>query len=66
MDTIYTVSEVAKYLKISKSKLYYMVQRGEIPYIKIGKNVRILEADLMEWLEERRRPEQQLGVRFPK
>jgi excisionase family DNA binding protein len=51
MDTIYTVSEVAKYLKISKSKLYYMVQQGEIPQIKIGKNVRILEADLMQWLE---------------
>jgi excisionase family DNA binding protein len=56
---------VAKYLKISKSKLYYMVQRGEIPYIKIGKNVRVLEADLMEWLEERRRPEKQFVFRFP-
>ncbi len=40
----------AKYLKLSKSKMYEMVQRGKIPYIKIGKNMRIKETALKSWL----------------
>lgn len=54
MDQVYTVPEVAEYLKISKSKLYTMVRKNQIPYIRIGKNVRIVEKELVEWLEERR------------
>ena len=30
MEEIYTIPEVARYLKLSKSKVYYMVQTGEI------------------------------------
>lgn len=56
MEQIYTVLEVAKYLKISKSKLYLMIARREIPFIRIGvKSVRIRESDLIKWLEEQKR-----------
>jgi excisionase family DNA binding protein len=51
MEQILTIPEVARYLKISKSKIYYLVQRREIPHIKIGRNVRIRENDLVRWLE---------------
>lgn len=51
-ETIYTIPEVAKYLKLSRSKVYYMVQRGTIPHVRIGKNVRISERDLRSWLDE--------------
>ena len=51
MDGIYTIPEVAVYLKISKSKIYSMVQRGLIPHVRIGKNVRIRETDLKKWVE---------------
>ena len=50
-DTIYTIPEVAKYLKISRSKIYLLVTRGQIPYIRIGRNVRIRETDLKMWIE---------------
>ena len=53
-ETIYTIPEVAKYLKISQSKVYYMVQRGQIPHVRIGKNVRITERDLLAWLDKNR------------
>ena len=56
METIYTVPEVAEYLKISKSKLYRLVQTGRLPHIKIGRNVRILESDLREWMEDNYQP----------
>lgn len=56
MERIYTVPEVAKYLKMSKSKVYALVKREKIPYLRIGRNVRIRESDLNEWLEEQTRP----------
>ena len=62
METIMTVPQVAEYLQISKSKIYLMIKRGEIPYIRIGKNVRVLESDLVEWLEFQREPTRHLGI----
>ena len=52
MEAILTIPEVARYLKISKSKIYYLVQRREIPHVKIGRNVRIKENDLAKWLDK--------------
>jgi len=51
MAEILTVPEVAEYLKLSKSKMYRMVQRGQIPHVKIGRNVRIRREDLLAWIE---------------
>lgn len=53
MSEILTIPEVAKYLKLSKSKTYALVQRREIPHIKVGKNVRVRMADLERWLAAR-------------
>ena len=52
MEEIYTIPEVARYLKLSKSKVYYMVQTGEMPHLKIGRNVRIRETELKMWIEK--------------
>ena len=52
IDRILTIPEVALYLKISKSKIYYLVKRKEIPHVRIGRNVRIKEGDLVKWLEK--------------
>ena len=51
IDPIYTVPEVAAYLKISKAKLYDLIKRKEMPHIRMGRNVRIRESDLNRWLE---------------
>ena len=50
METIYTIPQVAEYLKLSKSKVYYLVKRRSIPYIQLGRNVRIRESDLILWI----------------
>ena len=52
LEPILTIPEVARYLKLSKSKVYIMVQRGLIPHLRIGRNVRIKETDLDKWLEK--------------
>jgi excisionase family DNA binding protein len=51
-ENIYTIPEVAEYLKISKSKVYALVQQGKIPHVRIGRNVRIRETDLKRWIEK--------------
>lgn len=50
-DKVFTIPEVAAYLKISKSKIYYLVSQKQIPHLKLGRNVRIRESDLQKWLE---------------
>ena len=44
------VDEVSVLLKTSKSHIYQLIQRGEIPSIRIGKSVRVREKDLNEFL----------------
>lgn len=50
-DKIMTIPQVAEFLQVSKAKIYIMVQRGEIPYIRMNRNVRIWESDLLKWLD---------------
>ena len=52
MEKIYTVSEISRILKMSRSKIYLLIQRKEIPHLKIGRNVRITESQLREWIEQ--------------
>ena len=57
-DRILTIPEVAEYLQLSKAKVYWLVSRKEIPHIRIGRNVRIKETELAEWLKQQSvRPE---------
>ena len=49
-DPILTVRQVAEYLQLSKSKIYYLIQRRSIPFIRLGRNVRIRQSDLIKWL----------------
>jgi excisionase family DNA binding protein len=56
-EIVYTIPEVAQFLKISKSKVYYLVKRNEIPHIRIQRNVRILQSDLLAWLKMKKSQE---------
>lgn len=56
-DTLLTPVDVARYLKLSKSKVYYLIQRRQIPHIKIQRNVRVKQSDLDEWLKKNTVPE---------
>jgi excisionase family DNA binding protein len=51
-DKVMTVSDVATYLKISKSKIYYLINQRKLPYVRIQRNVRVLESDLILWLDK--------------
>ncbi len=48
----YTVDEVAKMLGISRGLAYEMVNRGELPSIRLGRRVLIPCRAFHRWLEE--------------
>ncbi|MCD6290557.1 MAG: helix-turn-helix domain-containing protein [Anaerolineae bacterium] len=41
-------------LKLSRSKVYQMVERQELPAVRIGRSVRVLKSDLLRWIQEQR------------
>lgn len=53
---ILTIPEVACYLKMSKSKVYNLVAKKEIPHLKFGRNVRIRQTDLQLWIAKQTVP----------
>ena len=48
----YTVEEVANMLGISMSSAYVFVHSGEVPYVRIGKMIRISKRSFDEWLDK--------------
>ena len=47
-DGLMTVSEAAEYLSISRSKLYQMMDDGELAYVKLGRSRRIPRRELID------------------
>lgn len=55
-DTICTVKGLAKYLEVSEKWVYERVQFKEIPYFKLGGNVRFNKKDIDRWIETLKTP----------
>lgn len=49
-DAILTAGEVAKILRVSKSKIYRMMQLGEIRSVKFGRTSRVSLEDLQNFI----------------
>jgi len=45
------VAEAARLLALSRTKVYEMAERDEIPVLRIGTAVRIPRRKLIEWIE---------------
>jgi excisionase family DNA binding protein len=46
------VTEVARHLSLSRSKIYQMMDRGELPYVKLGKSRRVRWPDVERLVEQ--------------
>ena len=47
-----TTKEVARELQISEKTVSRMVQKGQIPSLRIGRTIRIPTAQLNDWIQE--------------
>ena len=53
-QSLLTIDEMAKILKTPKSWLYSRTREtgpGSIPRVKVGKYIRFIESEVMEWLK---------------
>jgi excisionase family DNA binding protein len=51
--TLLTVDEMAALLRISRTKSYEICRQSDFPgVIRIGRSIRILKSQLMDWLQE--------------
>lgn len=51
---VLTVKDLIEILQISRTYAYEILQTGEIPSIKIGKNYRIFKVDLISYLTSKK------------
>lgn len=51
LDKWLTIDELASYIKLSRTKLYGMAQRGEIPASKIGSQWRFDRETIDRWMK---------------
>lgn len=49
-----TIQEIQNILKISRTKMYQLINNNEIPIIKFGKVIRIDKKDFINWLENQK------------
>jgi excisionase family DNA binding protein len=48
------VAEVAEHMRVSNMTVYRLIKAGQLPAIRVGKNYRIRDADLAEYLDASR------------
>lgn len=53
-DKWLTLDELAKYLKVSRTKLYRMAQNNEIPASKVGVLWRFDREEIDDWVKKQR------------
>lgn len=48
-----TVNEVADLLRVSRMTVYRLIKNGEMPALRVGRNYRLREEDIHDYLTER-------------
>ncbi len=51
---LYRFPEAAQLLGLGRSTVYELVQRGELPVVRVGRAVRIAAEDLQAWVAAHR------------
>jgi excisionase family DNA binding protein len=51
-ERLLTAIQVAEILNISKAGAYNLMQRGQLPSVKIGRNIRVIPRDLEQFIED--------------
>ncbi len=53
-NSLRSVREISAYLSLSRSKVYQLMESGELPYIKFGKSRRVRWGDVLQLVESHR------------
>jgi len=61
-DTILTIEEVAKYIKISERTIYDWAEKGDIPAGKLGNVWRFSKSEIDKWVNEKLKSSQSRDI----
>lgn len=50
-ETLLTAAEVADQLRVSTMTVYRLIRRGELPAVRVGRNYRVRESELVAFLD---------------
>ena len=50
MESLWTIKELGKFLKVSESVVRYWMRTKALPHIKLGKHTRFDPDDIIKWL----------------
>ena len=48
---LWTVTEVAAFLKVSRGHVYRLTSKNQIPFVRLGSGVRFVPTKIRSWLE---------------
>lgn len=51
---LWTVKEVAELLSVRQAWVYTAAREGLLPYVKVGRHLRFIQADIERWILENR------------
>jgi excisionase family DNA binding protein len=54
MEPLLTIDGTAAFLGISRRQVYKLLERGELPHVRVGRRTRFIPADLRVYLERQR------------
>jgi len=64
MDSAYlTIRQLAEYLNVKRSTLYFQVASGELPHYRIGRLIRFRKDEVDAWMKNHRGENRQIGLR---
>ena len=52
-----TVADAAAYLAVSRRQVYLLIEREELPHVRVGERIRFIPAELRRYLDRNRTPE---------
>jgi excisionase family DNA binding protein len=53
-DLVMTMTDVARFLRISRTSAYELLHRPDFPALRLGRRVRVMRDDLEQWLRAQR------------
>ncbi len=56
-ECLWTVREVAAFLRVGRNTVYEMAQSGALPSLRIGARVRFVPEEIRAWLDRQRAPD---------
>ena len=59
LQVIFTLDELAAYLKVGKRTLYRLAAHGEIPAFKVGGTWRFPQSEIDQWKREQQKSSEQ-------